>query len=274
MIGEPNVRGCTVGITADRRGKDQAVMWRRLGAEVIHGAALDTVAAPNLEELRAHTDELIATPPDYLIANTGLGVRTWLDHASEWGVREALCTSLGQARVAARGPKAAGAVRGAGLALWWRSPDEQLHSVTEHLLEEGVSGRRVALQLHGEDCHEMTAALRGAGATVIELPVYRWTLPADRLPAQALIEACCAGEVDALTFTAGPAARNLAALADDMGRHGELLDVVNAQMVVGCVGPVCAGVAREEGFANPLVPEHWRLGAMVTKVAAALTAMT
>ncbi|MDQ2754620.1 MAG: uroporphyrinogen-III synthase [Actinomycetota bacterium] len=271
MPAQVNLDGCTVGITADRRGEDQAVMWRRLGAKAIYGPALGTIETPDVDELRARTAAFIDAPPDFLVANTGLGIRRWLELAETWGCDEPLRAALGRVRVAARGPKAAGALRRAGIAVWWRAPDEQLSSVAAELRTAGVSGLQVAVQLHGEDHPAVVDDLRAAGATVVELPVYRWILPGDRHPVEALITACCAGQVDALTFTAGPAVRNLVALADESGRAAELLAVANRQMVVGCVGPVCGGVATEEGFNSLTIPEHWRLGAMVTAVAAALS---
>ena len=265
-----DLQGYTIGITADRRGEDQAVMWRRRGAAVVHGPTIQTRPVTDADGLRARTEALIADPPAWLVANTGLGVRTWLEHAEAWGRADALRVALAETRIAARGPKAAGAVSRAGLTVWWRSPSEQLAEVVERLVAEGVAGTRVAYQLHGADVQGGPAALRRAGAEVIEIPVYHWVVPADAHRAVDLIERCCAGSIDAVTFTAGPQIRNMVELADAQGQAGALLDALNGGTVVGCVGPVCAAVAAEEGIAGPVVPEHWRLGALVTAVADAL----
>lgn len=267
--------GFTVGVTADRRGEDQALMFRRLGAEVIHGPTIRTRHDDaDHDRLREATEALIAEPPDYLVANTGLGVRTWMALARSWGLDGKLVAALSATRVAARGPKAAGAVRAAGLELWWRAPTERLDAVADHLLAQGVAGARVAYQRHGDDHQRLTEALTAAGAAVVELPVYRWAIPdaEDAAPAMALIERCCAGEVDAVTFTAGPQVRNLLALAETAGRAEALLEAFNRQALVACIGPVCAAVASEEGIVDPLVPEHWRLGSLVRAVADELVA--
>ncbi len=264
--------GMTVGVTADRRGEDQAILLRRLGLGVVHGPVLRTERQPVDDELFDVTRRLIAAPPDFLIANTGFGIRAWWERAAAWDVADALTRALGGTRIAARGPKAAGAVRSLGLALWWRSPSEQLDSVAAHLVDTGVQGAKVALQLHGDDRQSAGATLRAAGATVEEVPVYRWSMPVDLGPAIDLIRRCCAGDIDAVTFTAGPAVRNLIDLADAEGMAGRLLEALNGRVLVVCVGPVCAAVAREEGIADPLVPEHWRLGSMVNLVGDALAA--
>lgn len=242
-------------------------MLSRLGLRVVRGPALGTVMLTDEGPLRAVTAELIERPPDYLVANTGIGIRSWLGAAQSWGLDAELLRALGGARVAARGPKVAGAVRSAGLALWWRAPTEQLAEVGAHLIAEGVAGCRVAIQRHGQDDPGLASVLQGAGAEVVEVPVYRWAVPTDHEPALRLIEAVIDGEIDAVTFTSGPAIRNLMALARDVGAGEDLLGALNAGVIVACVGPVCAGVAAEEGIARTVVPEHWRLGAMVTRLA-------
>ena len=268
-----SLAGFTIGITADRRGDDQAVMFRRLGAEVVQGPTIQTLSVPDRHELTRRTQDIIADPPDYLIANTGLGIRTWLAHATEISRDEELREALGKGRIAARGPKAAGAVSMAGLTVWWRSPSEQLAEVTSHLIAQDVAGRRIAFQLHGDDSKDVTSSLEKAGASVVAIPVYRWAAPEggqlDR--ALNLIEMCCRGQIDAITFTAGPQVRNMMELADAAGRAEELRRALNSKVVVGCIGPVCAGVAREEGIDDPVVPANWRLGSLVRAVAGALT---
>jgi uroporphyrinogen-III synthase len=269
----PSLAGFTIGITADRRGDDQAVMFRRLGAEVVQGPTIQTLSVPDRDELTKLTEEIISAPPDFLIANTGLGIRTWMAHAAEVSMDEKLKGALAKGRIAARGPKAAAAVTMAGLTVWWRSPGEQLAEVAGHLLTEGVRGRRVAFQLHGDDARDVSSRLQKGGAEVIEIPVYRWTTPEggqlDR--ALNLIDLCCRRQVDAVTFTAGPQVRNMMELADASNQVEELRSALNSGVLVGCIGPVCAGVAREEGIVDPIVPANWRLGSLVRAVAGALT---
>lgn len=268
------LEGLTVGITAERRAEDQAVLLRRLGADVVFGPALATVPPADEAAIRAVTEALIAEPPDDLVANTGFGIRAWLAMAERWGLAGDLVAAMAaRTRIAARGPKAVGALRSAGLPVWWRAPDEQLVTVARHLADSGVAGHRVAFQLHGDDRQEVTALLSAAGATVVEIPVYRWQLPADGAGAADLIRRAVAGELDAITFTAGPQIRNLLAIARGLELDGALRAACNdGPVVVACVGPVCAGVAAEEGLRRTVVPEQWRLGAMVKALAAELVA--
>ncbi|HEX4863633.1 MAG TPA: uroporphyrinogen-III synthase [Acidimicrobiales bacterium] len=266
--------GYTVGITADRRSEDQAVLFRRLGADVIQGPTMRTLAVADEESLRGITLDLIARPPDYLVANTGLGIRTWFAAAADWELEERLRQALSEATILARGPKAAGALTSAKLKIAWRSPSEQLSEVATHLTSEGVEGKRIAFQLHGDDREPVTTALEAAGAQVIQVPVYRWILPSGSQSgeAQRLIRLCCEGKVDAVTFTAGPQVRQMFELAEADGLGSQLMDAFNERKpLAACIGPVCAGVAVEEGIRDPVWPDSWRLGSLVKLVAATLT---
>lgn len=258
--------GFTVGVTADRRSDEQTLMLTRLGVDVIRGPSIRTLPLGDDVRLRALTEKLIADPPDYLVANTGLGMRSWLGLAATWGLDEALRDAFVETRIAARGPKAAAAVGIAGLGVWWRAGSEQLASVGARLLEEPIAGKRVAVQLHRDDRLDLLRTLSDAGAEVVGVPVYRWTLPEDRDPALRLVGMCCEGGVDAVTFTAAPALRNFVRLAEVAGRSGPLLEALNGGMTVACVGPVCAAAAVDEGIAGPVFPDLWRLGSLVRLV--------
>lgn len=242
-------------------------MLRRLGVDVVRGVALQTVFPRESDTvLRAQVAGWVTDPPDFFVANTGIGVRTLFERAEEWGLADDLRRCLGGVVVLARGPKAVGALRLAGVAPAWRAPTEQLAEVTEHLLGLGVAGARVVFQLHGDRNEGLAEALRHAGAVVTEIEVYRWEVPADGGGAVALVEACCAGEIDAVTFTAAPAVRRLFDVAEAAGRAEDLAGVLDREVVVACVGPVCAAAAQAEGLTSPVVPEHWRLGSLVRLV--------
>jgi uroporphyrinogen-III synthase len=222
---------------------------------------MTTVYLASDADLRAATAALVAQPPDYFIATTGVGVRAWLETVETWGLLDELRLALGHARIVARGPKAAAALTGAGLDVWLKSPTEQMAALTELLVAEGLQRCRVAVQEYGMQSPELVSPLESAGASVTTIPVYRWRLPDDPTPARQLVEAVCLGAVDAVTFTSAPAVHNLFALAPE--RAGALRAAFNDDVVAACVGPVCAAGAVEEGIADPLAPSVGRLGLLV-----------
>jgi uroporphyrinogen-III synthase len=270
QVNLPTLDGFVVGITADRRWEEQAELLRRRGAEVVHGPSIKTLPLGPEDVLRRATESIIVSPPDILIANTGIGMRSWFAAAESWGLGEALLGALAEADVLARGPKAAGAVHQAGLPVSARAVTERLSEVCDLAIAMGVSGKRIAFQRHGDDAPELIAALEGAGAIVEEVPVYNWTLPSDTGPALRLIRTAIGGGLDALTFTSAPAVRNFMSIAEEHDLLEPLRTVLNESVVVACVGPVCAGAAEELGLLKPLVPGKARLGPLILEMAGAL----
>lgn len=262
--------GRVVGITADRRGREQASLFERRGAEVVHGPTMRTVDLSRDRRLRAVTEELVRRPPDVLVASTGTGMRWWLDAAASWGLDGSVCRALAGSRIVARGAKAASAVLARGLEVWWRAPGETMDEVVEHLRTAAPAGARIAVQLFDPEDSRSTDALRDTAADVVEVPVYRWAMPADPGPARRLVEAAADGRLDAVTFTSQPAVRHLFAIAEDLGRGEDLRLALNGPVLPACIGPVCAEAARAQGVARPCWPHPPRLAAMVRQVADAL----
>jgi uroporphyrinogen-III synthase len=254
--------GFTVGVTAARRADELAALLERRGAVVVHAPALRIVPLTDDAELEAATRSLIDVPPDLAVATTGIGFRGWVEAAEGWGLVEPLLDALRKATVLCRGPKARGAVRAAGLVDAWSPASESSAEVLEHLLEMGVEGSRIAVQLHGEPLPDVVEALECAGAEVVQVPVYRWVPPADIAPLDRLIDVCLAGGIDALTFTSAPAAASMLARATERDLDGALVEVLRRSVLVVCVGPVTA--APLEAREIPTVqPHRSRLGAMV-----------
>ena len=263
------LHGFTIGITADRRWEEQASLFERRGATVLHGPSIRTLPLAGGTRLRNVTDTVIRRRPRIVIANTGLGVRSWFSSADSWGIGEDLTDALRSARIFARGPKAAGAVHSQGLDVEDRASTERLRDAVNLALAVHEPGDLVALLLDGRGASEETARLEAAGAEVLEIPIYEWEPPEDPGPALRLAESVVAGKVHAVTFTAGPAIRNWLDLADESGLGDDLRTALtDGSVVVGCVGPVCADTAVARGLGSPhlVVPTTWRLGPLVRRV--------
>ncbi|WP_432743909.1 uroporphyrinogen-III synthase [Streptomyces sp. JH002] len=254
--------GFTVGVTAARRAEELIALLRRRGAEVVHAPALRIVPLSDDDELLHATRELTTHPPDVVIATTAIGFRGWVEAAEGWGVGQELLATLGRSEVLARGPKVRGAIRAAGLTEEWSPASESMAEVLARLLDGGVEGRRIALQLHGEPLPGFIEALREAGAQVVEVPVYRWMPPQDIAPVDRLIDVTLAGGLDALTFTSAPAAASLLRRAEERGLLGSLLESLRRDVLAACVGPVTA-LPLESWDVPVRHPERFRLGPLV-----------
>ena len=140
--------GFAVGITAGGRRDEQADLLRRRGASVVEGPAL-AVRRHVDTALRRQTEELIRHPPDLLVVTTATGILMWFEAVERWGLRDALTAALSTAFIVARGEKAANATNASELTVWWKPPSEANAELIAHLRGQGLSGKRIAVQLDG-----------------------------------------------------------------------------------------------------------------------------
>ncbi|GII66009.1 uroporphyrinogen III methyltransferase [Sphaerisporangium krabiense] len=258
--------GFTIGVTADRGGEELAALLERRGARVVRAPAIRLVPLPDDAPLLAATLACLDAPVHDVVVTTGAGFRGWMAAADGWGLGAELTARLSQARLLCRGPKSRGAVRAAGLAEHRSPPADFLEDIERYLLDQDLRGRRVVLQPPGEPLAGLAAALRAAGATVIEAPVYRWTPSRDPSPLHRLIVRTIAGSIDAIAFTSAPAVRATLDAARAGHLEEPLLTALAGSAVAACVGPVTAAPLRARGV--PVVqPGTSRLGALAHALA-------
>ncbi|MER6513760.1 uroporphyrinogen-III synthase [Nonomuraea sp. NPDC001636] len=258
--------GFTIGVTATRRREEFAALLARRGARVVSAPAIRLVPLAEDADLLAATRLTLQAPLDDVVVTTGVGFRGWMAAAEGWGLSADLADHLGRARLLTRGLKARGAVRAAGLTDHWTPVTESCDEVKEHLLAQDLRGRRIAVQQHGEPLTAFVAALRSAGAEVIEIPVYRWLPCRDGSPLRRLISQAVSGAVDAVAFTSAPAVHAMLGAARSDGLEDALLAAFGGSVVAACVGPVTAEPLTSRGV-RVLRPDRSRLGALARALA-------
>jgi uroporphyrinogen-III synthase len=262
--------GYRIAVTSARRAEELCALLGRHGAEVCSAPAINMIALPDDDELHGNTKALIAEPPDILVAHTGIGFRGWVAAAEGWGLSNQLIAALSSARIVARGPKATGALRAAGLHEEWSPKSESSHDVLKYLLESGVSGKRVAIQLHGaadawDPFPEFMGGLRSAGAEVVPIRVYRWKSTALGGEFDQLVTGIARRQFDAVSFTSAPAAAAVLERGRDLGIEDQLLEALRTDVHAMCVGPVTSQPLRRKGVPTSS-PERMRLGALARHI--------
>ena len=259
--------GFRVGVTSHRRAQDLIDALERRGAEVLHAPALKIDAVDQDVALLEATRAIVQARPEVLVVTTAYGMRRWCEAADAAGIGEELLQVLAACRIFVRGPKARGAVRAAGLNDVGISADETTATLVDMLIaDDGVRGKKVAVQLHGYADVVQLDRLREAGAqTVLTVTPYRWVRPDGPDPLPRLIEAVCHRELDVVTFTSAPAVDALWSTAQEMGLYRELVSSFAEDVAAAAVGPVTAKPLLEAGVA-PLVPERYRMGALIRLV--------
>ncbi|NUR59010.1 MAG: uroporphyrinogen-III synthase [Catenulispora sp.] len=253
--------GCVVAITSDRRRDELAAMLKRRGAEVVTAPTMRIIPLHDDRVLRAATEECLRGPLDYAVATTGIGWRAWISTAEGWGLGDALSGALAGATLAARGPKATGAIRQCGMRETYSPPSESSTELLEWLLSRDLAGTRIAVQLHGSADTAFLDALRGAGADVIPVPVYQWGQPQDTAAVGRLIEAVVRRQVHAVAFTSAPGAAAFLAAAENSGSLPRVVDAMQADVLAACIGPVCAAPLEPHGITS-VWPDRGRLGSL------------
>ena len=257
--------GFTIGVTADRRRDELAALLERRGARVVLAPALRIVPLSDDTELREATRACLDQPPDILMANTGIGMRGWLEAAEGWGLAEPLRSVLAElvpGRPAAR-RRAARSVR-PGCTTSGRRPRRAATRWSTTCVGAAWPGQVIAMQLHGERQPECTLALEAAGATVIEVPVYRWAPPTDPAPLHRLVDLIAGRLVDAVTFTSAPAVEALLRAAGDRTAT-RCWRRCAPTCWPRCVGPVTAAPLLRHGVPVS-APGRARLGALVRTI--------
>jgi uroporphyrinogen-III synthase len=261
--------GHTVGITGDRRADELATLLQALGATTFHAPVLRT--RPDLDdrgELWAATAAIAACPPDYLVATTALGLRTWLNVADTWGLRSELVAALRETRILARGPKVVGALTAVGLPVCFVSPTLRTSALVDQLATRALDGARVAFQvpaapLDGDPVTRLTAI----GANVIEVESYGLTPPEEATAARRLVRAVAQRRVAAVTFTSRAAVQGLLDLADADGLGDTVRRSLRESVVAVAIGAVTADALQARAGVESGVPDQPTLGGVAQTTA-------
>ncbi|MHA6510323.1 uroporphyrinogen-III synthase [Tessaracoccus sp. Y1736] len=269
--GAHSLAGCRVVLTAKRRASELASALERRGVEIIRAPILSIVPHADDEQLIAQTRALIADPPDAVVATTGVGFRGWMEAADAAGCADELLAVLRGARIIARGPKAQGAVHGAGLTADWVADSETAAEIKELFETEGVAGLHVAVQHHGAGSDGIDELLVELGARVTSLVVYRWGPSPDPEAVSRAVALVAAAEVDAVAFTSAHGVVEFLAACEREGLRDAAIEAMAGPVLPATVGPVTAAPLIELGL-TPLIPDRFRLGALVRELTTALSA--
>lgn len=249
--------GLYVVITrAESQSADFADLLRERGAVPIFYPCIDIAPPRNLAALDDAIQHAAAGKFDWLVVTS---VNTVDSLAVRLAATGLAADSLANLRVAAVGPKTAEAVT------------DQLGLVVESMPEEFVGtalakaldlqpGEQVFLPQSSQAQPDLAQALRAAGADVTAVTAYRTVVAEGGEDVPTLL---WRGKIDVVTFTSGSSIRYFRKRLDLMGGNlGMLQDVV-----VACIGPATAEVARQYGLRVRVMPEVHTVAGLVEALA-------
>lgn len=260
-----------IAILESRLGAQLAELVAQRGGVPFHAPAL--AEEPDLDPARiaALVRSLEAAPAKLAVFQTGVGTRALFAAMDSLGSADKFLELLKNMTVAVRGPKPAGALRGRGVRID-RSAAEPFttREVLAAIDDLALQGARVLVQRHGAVNVELDRALEARGATVLEMPTYRWSLPQDTGRLAELIERLERDEMHAVVLTNAEQVRNLFTVAEQLGRAALLRAALNRTLVAS-IGPVASAALQRAGVTVGLESSPPKLGALLASLEKALS---
>lgn len=255
--------GLCIGVIAGRRGEQLTDALHRRGACVLWGPTVEADLPESTDVLLSATDVILAAAPRLVAVSTAVGVRRWVAVADRGGRGAALRMLFGGAQIAARGPKAVSGLLAVGHRPAYVSPGRVDADVARWMADRVRPGEPVAVQLHSSRTLDAFAATLAAGAELLPVAPYRYALPDDPAPANRLIAAVVAGQVDVLVATNAATVDNLFVLADRVGVRDALVTALNRGVAVVAVGPVTAAAFEKTGVPIATMPREPHTGELL-----------
>jgi uroporphyrinogen-III synthase len=249
--------GRTVALPETRELDRLGEMLEAEGAATMRCPLVAILDAPDPAPVEAWLRRLAAGAFDDVILLTGEGLQRLMAVAARVGLREQAVAALARARKITRGPKPARALHELGLASDLPAPVPTTPGIIEALSGGELRGRRVGVQLYGEEPNRLLVAfLEGAGASVDSVAPYVYAPASDGARVAALIAALAEGRVDAIAFTSASQVDRLWQVAREGGAELEArLRAGLARARVAAIGPVVVEALRERGARIDVVPE-------------------
>lgn len=261
---EGPLAGVRIGVTGARKGPELCAAIERRGGSALHGPTIEADQPAPDDELLPQLTELLATPPDWFVANTGIGVRLLADVADRHDRGDALRKVLAEATVVARGNKAVGGLRAIGAHADEVSDAETDAAVAELLADRVEAGDHLAVQYSGRTRRDYEQLRDDVGCTLHVLQPYRTGVPSDALPARRLVEAAIAGDLDIVVCTSAIATDHLFTIAEQLDARDALVTAFGDRVVAAAIGQVTADAHRSHGVEPGLIPERHRTGSLLT----------
>lgn len=250
-----SLAGQVVAVPESRQLDILADLLIARGARVIRVPLVAILDAVDQGVITNWLQEFIENPGDYLVVLTGEGLRRLSAAAERQGCQEQFIAALDKVCKICRGPKPGRTLKEMGLKpdLLGKAPTTP--GIIEALDELELQGKRVAVQLYGEEPNLLLIDyLHSRGAIVSTVAPYIYAPDSDESKVLELINSLYAGSVTMMTFTSQPQFLRLLEVARKAGIEERLFAGL-ARVKIAAVGPVVADQLRGAGVAVAVMPE-------------------
>ena len=266
-----NLKGKRIAVPEMRELEVFSGLLERRGAEVLRCPLVTIYDTPHSAAVLAFAVKIADGGFDDFILITGEGLTRILSCINKHDptLQERFIAGLGKVRTITRGPKPARVLRQLGLRPNVEAASPTTPGVIEALKPLDLKGRRVAVQLYGNDPNiPLTSFLRERGAELTTVAPYVYGNAADDAAVKSLLERMANGEVDAIAFTSKLQIERLV-----NQQPAQLVKRALSKTKIAAVGPIVAESIRSYGFEVSSSPEHsWFMKPLVVALSEALGA--
>jgi uroporphyrinogen decarboxylase len=261
--------GLRIAVFESRLGGALAEMIARQGGEPIAAPSMREVPIRENPEALAFAESLEAGGFDVVILLTGVGTRYLAEALRETMPLDRLVDALRRVAVVVRGPKPLAVMREWDVPVAVAVPEPNTWRDILSALDRSlpVAEKRIALQEYGKPSPELVEGLEERGAHVTRVPVYRWALPENTAPLRQTVRELVAGRIGAVVFTSAQQVVHLFQIAQEEQLDSKLHSALRG-VVIGSIGPTTTEALAERQLAPDIVPEHPKMGHLVTALAA------
>ena len=228
----------------------------RRGMAVLEVPLVAILDAPDPQPVNDWLQRFIGTPPDLLILLTGEGLRRLLSQAERMQWRQAFIAALAGVPTLCRGPKPEKVLRELGLQPTFSAAIATSAGVLAMAQSLGLAGKRIGLQLYGEEPNPLLVnGLQAEAAVVDSVAPYVYASKEHEDRVVGFIETLSRGEVSAVAFTSMSQYKRLADVAHQRGLV-DALDTGLRKVVLAAVGPLVKQQLETAGYSVHVMPER------------------
>lgn len=262
------LEGMRVALLENGKRSELALLVQRFGGIPYCVPAVQEQHRSCSEEVLALLENLERESSYLVVFSSAVGVSALFAEAERLKRLFDLRRALERGTVICRGPKPIAALKRAGVntAIPAKEPFTTAELIAA-LAPRRLENQFVVLLHYGERNVPLAESLLGRCAGLQELLLCNWHLPEDTTPLHKLVKELIAGRVGAIAFTSRLQVRHLFAIACEDGLGAELLDALDAHVLVATVGPTCATALEALGVVPQVVPEYPKMGAMIERLA-------
>ncbi|ARK28588.1 uroporphyrinogen-III synthase [Halalkalibacter krulwichiae] len=219
----------------------------------------------NDEQVREDLKQMVQQKFDWMIFTTGIGTNKLLELAEEMNVKGQLLDVIRQSKVGARGYKTFAALKQIDVKPAAKDEDGTIRGLIESLQSVDFKGKKVLVQLHGENAPTLIDFLEEAGAEVMQVLPYKHVDP-DPQTVELFCQELINNEIDAVCFTAAIQVRSFFKYVREKEYLPKVIEALNKDVMAVAVGKVTAEALSDEGVERIVSPELERMGAMIIEL--------